>query len=247
MKTLIPCFLLIFVLWSCKNEVQLAFEPHEIRSESCGECPEVVINIPKALNNDPLGQTINNSIKEEILSLLIYDDRAEVSTIEEAILSFKNGYLELKRLYPDEPIGWEAKIDGAITYEDKNILSIRMDSYSFTGGAHGFSTTHFLNFDKDRALEMDTEDLFIDPLEFQAFAEKKFREQENIPATGSINSTGFMFEDDAFYLPRNIGFTKKGLQLIYERYEVASYADGPITLDLPYPEISSFLRIKTAS
>src|SRR5690606_6686808 len=125
-------------------------------------------------------------------SLLIYDDGMEASTIEEAILSFKNGYLELKRRYPDEPIGWEAKIDGILTYEDKNILTIQIDSYSFTGGAHGFSATRFLNFDKNKALEMENGDLFINSMEFQEYAEGKFRDQENIPGTESINSTGFM-------------------------------------------------------
>lgn len=247
MKNLFPCFLLMIALWGCKNEEQLAFEPQEIRSENCTNCPEVIINIPKALNKDPLSETINNALKEEVLSLLIYDDQMEVSTIEEAIISFNNGYLELKNLYPDEPIGWEAKIDGALTYEDKNILTIQVDSYSFTGGAHGISTTRFLNFDKNKALEMEVGELFIDPMEFQAFAEAKFRDQENIPATESINSTGFMFEDDAFYLPQNIGFTKEGLKLIYEQYEVASYADGPIILTLPYKEINPFLRLKIVS
>lgn len=247
MKTIFPCLLLMTVLWSCKNEGQLTFEPQEIRSENCGTCPEVVIKIPKALNDDPLSAAINNAIKEEVLSLLIYDDDMEANTIEEGILSFKNGYVELKNLYPDEPIGWEAKIDGTLTYEDNNILTIQVDSYTFTGGAHGFSTTRFLNFDKNKALEMEAGEIFTDPMEFQAFAEKKFREQENIPISESINSTGFMFEGDQFYLPQNIGFTKDGLQLIYERYEVASYADGPIVLTLPYPEINSFLRLKVGA
>lgn len=247
MKSLFSCFLLLIVLWSCKNETQLAFERQEIKSENCENCPEVTINIPRALNSDPLSATINNALKEEVLSLLIYDDQMEVSTIEEAIVSFNNGYLELKNLYPDEPIGWEAKIDGAVTYEDTNLLTIQVNSYSFTGGAHGLSTTRFLNFDKLRALEMEIAELFINPLEFQIFAEAKFRDQENIPSVGSINATGFMFENDTFYLPQNIGFTPEGLQLIYEPYEVASYADGPIIMTIPYSEINSFLRIKVES
>ena len=247
MKNLFPCLLLMIALWGCKSEERLAFEPQEIRSEDCKDCPKVIINIPRALNNDPLGTTINNALKEEILSLLIYDDQIAVGTIEEAIISFRNGYLELKDRYPDEPIGWEARIDGSLAYEDDHILTIQVDSYTFTGGAHGFSTTRFLNFDKSRALEMDVEELFLDLSEFQVFAEAKFRDQENIPATKSINSTGFMFEDDEFYLPQNIGFTQEGLQLIYERYEVASYADGPIILTLPYPEINPFLRLRIES
>jgi hypothetical protein len=179
-----------------------------------------------------------------VISLLIYDDEIEATNIEEAIQSFKNGYLELKKMYPDEPVGWEADIEGKVTYEDKNILTIQVSSYLFTGGAHGFSATRFLNFDKAKALELETLELFNDPLEFQSFAEGKFRDQEKIPANGSINATGFMFEDDEFYLPENIGFTQEGLQLFYEQYEVASYADGPIILTLKFKELEPYIKFK---
>ena len=52
-----------------------------------------------------------------------------------------------------------------------------------------------------------------------------------------------MFEGDSFYLPQNIGYTQNGLQLFYEQYEVASYADGPITLTVPYIEIEKFMQV----
>ena len=42
-----------------------------------------------------------------------------------------------------------------------------------------------------------------------------------------------MFEEDRFSLPENLGFTPGGLELLYNPYEVASYADGPISLVLP--------------
>ena len=53
-----------------------------------------------------------------------------------------------------------------------------------------------------------------------------------------------MFENDEFYLPNNIGFTKNGLQLIYNQYEVASYADGPMSITLPYAEIRNYLAVE---
>lgn len=247
MKNLLSCLLVILMVWSCKDEERLAFEPMEFNSESCNGCPEVSISIPNALHKDALSTTINTAIREEVISMLIYDDEIEASTIEEAITSFNNGFLELKELYPDEPVGWQALIEGEITYEDLNILSIKLDSYSFTGGAHGFSTTRFLNFDKKRAIELDNAELFKNKEEFTDYAEKQFRVQEEIPESGPINHTGFMFEGDAFYLPVNIGFTTEGLQLIYEQYEVASYADGPITLILPYSQVKSYLKLDIES
>lgn len=244
MKIRFACLLLVLFLWNCEKDDRLTFEPVDFITENCNSCPKVTIHIPRALDDKPISNIINSSVQEEVISLLIYDDEIEATNIEEAIQSFKNGYLELKKMYPDEPVGWEADIEGKVTYEDKNILTIQVNSYSFTGGAHGFSSTRFLNFDKVKGLEMETMELFKDPLEFQNFAEAKFRKQEKIPDTGSINATGFMFEDDKFYIPENIGFTQEGLQLFYEQYEIASYADGPIILTLKYQEIEPYIKFK---
>ena len=244
MKIRFAYFLIVLLLWNCEKDDRLTFEPLDFITEDCNNCPKVTIHIPRALDDKPISNIINNSVKEEVISLLIYDDEIEATNIEEAIQSFKNGYLELKKMYPDEPVGWEADIEGKVTYEDKNILTIQVNAYSFTGGAHGFSSTRFLNFDKAKVLEMETMELFKDPLEFQSFAEGKFRDQEKIPVNGSINATGFMFEDDKFYLPENIGFTQEGLQLFYEQYEVASYADGPIILTLKFKELEPYLKFK---
>jgi hypothetical protein len=65
--------------------------------------------------------------------------------------------------------------------------------------------------------------------------------QEKIPEGEPINSTGYMFERDTFYLPQNIGFTQDGVKLLYNEYEVASYADGPVELLLPYKEVKKYL------
>jgi hypothetical protein len=52
-----------------------------------------------------------------------------------------------------------------------------------------------------------------------------------------------MFEENLFSLPENIGLTAEGIKLHYNQYEVASYADGPIELTLPFPEVKQFLKI----
>ena len=94
---------------------------------------------------------------------------------------------------------------------------------------------------------MEDWELFEDKEGFEQYAETQFRLQQNIPVNNPINSTGFMFEKNHFYLPENIGFTEKGLKLLYNQYEVASFADGPIELTLPYKDIQKFLsgNIKT--
>lgn len=246
MKNLLVYFVFAILVFGCKKEQKetLTFKSTTVQSEPCTACPTVSIAIPEVIEESKLGAAINDAVTQAVILELIYDDTIEVTTLEEAILSFKNGFLELKEMYPDESLGWEAKIDGALSYEDAAVVTLKIDSYIFTGGAHGQSTTRFLNFDKKKGIQLETTELFEDDSKLLAYVESKFRSQEKIPEGSSINSTGFMFENNSFYLPENIGYTKEGIQLLYEQYEVASYAEGPIVLLLPYAEVQSFLKVK---
>ncbi|MGB5610753.1 DUF3298 domain-containing protein [Eudoraea sp.] len=247
MKRNITYLFFLALIVSCQDSGNITFEALTLANTKCQECPEVSIEVPNALGNNKLAKSINRALQEEVISKLTFDDEINAETIQEAIESFTNGYFELKKIYPDETIGWQAKINGMITYEDNELLTIELQSYLFTGGAHGYGSTNFLNFNKKRGKEMDDWELFKDKEGFEQYAETQFRLQHNIPVNKPINSTGFMFEKDHFYLPENIGFTEKGIKLLYNQYEVASYADGPIELTLPYKDIQKFLsgNIKT--
>ncbi|MGJ8738515.1 DUF3298 and DUF4163 domain-containing protein [Zobellia laminariae] len=241
MRTQVTYIILLLVLVGCQKENKLTFETLSLDETRCSECPNVEINIPKALENSKIAESINTAIDEEIIETLNYDDELEATSIKDAVQSFSNGYWELKKLYPEEATSWEAKIEGKVSYENADFISIELNSYIFTGGAHGYSSQHFLNFDKNKAKELENWEIFKDRKDFEQFAEQKFRNQEKIPLEGPINSTGFMFESDTFYLPENIGFTKEGIKLLYNPYEVASYADGPIVLTLPFTDLKPYL------
>ncbi len=254
MKSLLPCLLFFLLFIGCSNKDKLTFETLQISKKGrlpdgreCSDCPKVTIAIPKANENSKVAKSINTALKEEIISVLLFDDELTVNNMEDALTSFNSGYQEMKTLFADESPGWEAKIKGTIIFEDSSILTIALNSYVFTGGAHGYTSKRFLNFDKTKGTELENWELFKSTKEFKQFAEAKFREQEAIPENESINHTGLMFEEDSFYLPENIGFTKNGVQLLYNPYEVASYADGPITLTLPYKSVKPFLVSKTKS
>ena len=243
MKTRWLSLILALILSGCgEEEPQLTFAPVSYSGEQCVQCPKISVNIPEALGKTKIVTAVNTALTEEIIYLLTFDDSVEATTIDEAITSFKNGFLELKNKF-NETIGWEAKIDGKVVYDEADILTLKLDSYIYTGGAHGYGASTFLNFDKQKGIELENDELFKNVVNFQKFAEIKFREKEGIPKDKPINSTGYMFEDEIFKLPETMGFTKDGLQLIYNRYEVASYSDGIIELTLPYDEVDTYLAV----
>ena len=244
MKLLLSSFLFAILLFSCKSDNKITFSEPIIEKNKCTNCPIVEINIPNALPTSKTARTINTALKEELILLLTFDDEKEVSSIETAIASFKNAFLELKEMHISEAIEWEAIINGEVIYENKYVLTIVLNSYIFTGGAHGYNSITYLNFNKDKGVEFENWELFKDKEGFTELVETKFRAQENMKEKTPINATGFMFEDNVFVLPENIGFTEEGMQLLYNPYEVSSYADGSIVINLSYIEIEKYLTIK---
>ncbi len=244
MKNLFFFLLTILPLLGCENEAKLTFETTELKNKSCIDCPKIKITIPRALGETRIAEKVNTTVDEELIYHLKFEDSSNVNSVAQAMASFSQSYQNFKNEFNDEAIGWEANANGEISYENAFLLSLILDTYTFTGGAHGHSESIFLNFDKEKNVELENYQLFKDLEGFIDFAETKFRNDQEIPEQGSINATGFMFSGEVFHLPENLGFTEEGIQLIYNQYEVASYADGPIELLIPYADANQFLKEK---
>ena len=65
----------------------------------------------------------------------------------------------------------------------------------------------------------------------------KFRKKAGISTTADLQEAKFNFTDNKFRLPANIAFTEPGLELHYNKYEVAPHAYGDINITIPYSEL----------
>lgn len=235
--------LLLLVPAACQQPESPGFTSREYLGQVCADCPSVRVYVPEASEEKALGRAVNRGVREEVIEWLDYDEVSGATDIPGAIRAFGEGYRKLLEQFPDEAIGWEATVEGVIALESDELLSLKLDGYIFTGGAHGFTRTRYLNFDKASARELDNRELFRDLPGLEALAEAAFRESQGIEAGAAINSTGFMFEDNQFRLPETIGFEAEGLVLLYNPYEVASYADGPVRVVIPYADAGPYLAL----
>ena len=46
-----------------------------------------------------------------------------------------------------------------------------------------------------------------------------------------------------FELPESLGYSDEGLIILYNPYEIASYAQGIIEFSIPYEDVNSFLNV----
>ncbi|MDC8000925.1 DUF4163 domain-containing protein [Aequorivita todarodis] len=242
--------LIALITMGCDQEKNI-----EISSESFTEkelpicknskCPEVTINYVEVFGDAKVSEKINKKIKNFIFaSLLMGEDCIPTAkTIQEAATGFIEAYNADKAQFPDMAGEYFAEISVNEIYTSKAHLCFEMRQYLFTGGAHGYGTTSFLNIDPKTGEELTSKELFKNSTEFTAFAEKKFRAQQKIAKDQSINDNGFWFENDRFYLPESVGFTQDSLIFVYNQYDIASYADGPIELKIAMKEAEPFLSI----
>jgi|SRR5690554_3684068 len=242
-------FLFSFIAISCDQEKSLEIAPKSFTEGDLNlckdrKCPEITINYVEAFGNNEIAGRINKKLNDFIInSLMISENSPEAAqTIEEASNNFANSYFEDQSRFPDMAGDYFAEVSITEIYNSPELICFEMRQYLYTGGAHGYGTTSFLNIDPETGYEVSTDDVIIDKKKFIAFAESKFRSQQNIDKDQSINEVGFWFEDDTFYLPETVGFTSDSIIFVYNQYDIASYADGPIELKIPLKDAKPFLN-----
>lgn len=247
-KLLLPLFFTTLLI-SCQKETSAPeFEElniDQVSSQDCNpeeeNCAFISINVPWVKNAGARNKTINHHIERHVLNLVDFQEENEFNSLEELSQNFIDNYEASAREFPEYNIPWEASVNGRVLYTSPEIISIEFNLALFTGGAHGYTSRSYLNFDPETGEPFSNEELFTSG--FKDYAEQIFRKKNEIPVEEPINSTGFFFENDSFQLPQNIGFYKNKIILRYNAYEVASYAEGGIQIEIPREEAQNFIRI----
>ncbi|MFD0863444.1 PdaC/SigV domain-containing protein [Sungkyunkwania multivorans] len=245
MKKVLCLLLLVISLIGCEKEATLTFEAIDSKesSDHCDDesCAEIALNYVLAKGDEKVQETINEAIISAILPYLNYSEDEGIETIDAAKRSFFKSFEENKEEFESEA-SWYAFIFGDVSYQTDQLISIRLDVEMYVGGAHGYQSTKYLNFDPKTGNIMEPKDLFEDLDGFIALAEGQFRNKYKIPEVANINSAGFDFENDQFHLPETIGFTKEHIVMTYKPYEIAPYTEGPQSLTIDYATVEEYLK-----
>lgn len=236
-------------LFSCANEAPLTFEQQTLSTNqitACNnkKCPEITVDFDQLIMEHPLAQTINKENQKfvaAIISSAVMPDAYAV-TVQEAVDSFVTNFQHYMGDFPDAVEMYELELENYLGYSDENYLSLITDYYVYTGGAHGYSGQEFLVLDAQTGNQLLLDDIVKDEEAFTQFAEMQFRKQNDIAISEPINSTGFWFDEDAFYLSETYGFTQDGFEIIYQVYDITSYAEGPVTLSFTWDQIKPYLK-----
>ena len=225
------------LLFNCSEDIKTTFSDINISTENNNI---VEVNIPKALGNQEITDSINYEIEKSVIEALVFGEQSNIQlkTIEESIIAFNQEYNTFKADFPESSQIWEAQIDGEVLFQSSEIISISITSYVDTGGAHGILNISVLNFNSITGNRISNKDLFTDFDGFKAIAQTYFYQE--------IKENDVVFDQNKFELPTNIGYTDDGLVLLYNTYEIAPYSTGIIEFAIPFKAIESYLVFNSA-
>lgn len=245
---LLSLFLLSVFFFSCSDAPLLTetqrLDQNTIAACNDKPCPQVTLDYIKYSGEQEVILPINTKIEQFIIhSLYLGDPESEptATNAQESMEQFIKDYWRDTSEFPDIN-EYVAEIAIAETFRSKELAAVALSQYTYIGGAHGNGTVRYLIFDIATGEIITNEQLIKDKEGLANLAEQQLRKDFQMDAYVNLNSEIFWFKNDTFYLSDNIGFEKGKMVIHYDQYEIASYADGPIDIELSLKDVTHFLE-----
>ena len=129
-------------------------------------------------------------------------------------------------------------VDGEVTHQSSEVISIALNTYKNTGGAHGNSIISFLNFNPLDGALYTKEDVLEYMDDLKILVKKHFQK-----AVEEETESGIELEKGSFKLPETIGFSEEGIICVYNQHELEAYSLKMLEFTIPFNEVSKYLLI----
>lgn len=124
--------------------------------------------------------------------------------------------------------------NGILLYKDSEIMSYEINSYIYSGGAHGNSSVNYFVFDLKTGKRLAERDIFKENYE-KKIIEILLKKLENEECYKN-------FYFDALRPNNNFFIDQQGITYFFNSYEIASFACGFYKVFIPFEEISEILK-----
>lgn len=220
------------------------FEQRKVEKEAClnGECAKIILAYPFFKGSAESADFLNVHVEQQMVMFLNIGENQEIVPLDSAVSAFLDSYIAFKKDF-DSPQEWEITVDSKVTFQEKTLISIVFDSFSFTGGAHPNTYKMYLNFDLVTNSLLKNDELILDKNALLTLAEAKFKDYHDVPDSVTLEKEGsfFLENDRDFFLPAAMGFEGKEFVLFFNPYEIGPYVMGSTELRFTKEEINGLV------
>ncbi|MFD2569557.1 DUF3298 domain-containing protein [Spirosoma soli] len=192
--------------------------------------------------NDTLRRVAVGSITGWLDSTTVADNPTAQTDLAQAATLFAADYETMLKEMGGLGGCWELKTKADTVYAGEKALSVKFETYAYTGGAHPNSNLSFYTFDRETGRSLTLGDMVSDTTALLGVVEKAFRKQQELLPQYNLEERGYFLRDGRFFLPANVAMGRDGMIFYYNPYEIAAYAVGPIQVTVPYEQLNGILR-----
>ena len=191
--------------------------------------------------NDRLRELATASITDWLDSAVVAQNPTARTNLAQAANLFADDYQNM--LEDMDGIGgcWELTTTADTAFSNASVITFRLNTYAYTGGAHPNSNQSLYTFDRSTGRELSLTDMVADTAALVGIVEKAFRKQQQLAPTDNLEEQGYFLHDGQFFLPTNVALGRQGMIFYYNPYEIAAYAVGPIEVIVPYEKLNGIL------
>ncbi len=160
---------------------------------------------------------------------------------------FISEYRDFINDMPDYKVPWDYREKFEVIEINLPYVAAQFDFYSFTGGAHGNTTTNYYNFDVENQTILEYDKLFTDQEKsaLDEIGEKILRAKYKVKENEKLTDAGFWFgKNKGFSLNGNFLILHDGLKFLFNQYEIAPYSMGQIEIFIPKEKLPESVREK---
>ena len=205
-------------------------------------CPEIEIKYLKTNHNwinDIANKRINNLVVNskptESAPITIKSNQADVkNAIDGFVMS------QFADLPEDSVFVYNLMVTPEYLGHVNDFEMFEIDSYVFTGGAHGMPYSEYLVFDQKTKKQIQLADMLQSGKKsrFKALAYDAYKDWVK-----TVDKDVASYEKNwPFTLSDNVTLTDKGIDIRYQHYSIGPYAYGMPVLSIPYSKLGGIIK-----
>lgn len=186
----------------------------------------------------PVLSGLENKTKQDQINAVFKNYIDKISN-EMKKCSLKNSKNNTENQTPLTP--YTATTDFEVKHIGKSIISLYINYYQYTGGAHGMHGKKPFNFDLTSGRQLELKDIFKIGTDYKKLLSVEIEKQ--------MKQKQVHYFDDAAYTIKSLPntqpfyFTNTGIVIYYGLYEITPYADGPQEFTIPYDYVKDYLIV----
>ncbi|MBC7773863.1 MAG: DUF3298 and DUF4163 domain-containing protein [Phycisphaerae bacterium] len=204
-------------------------------------CAAFKISYPVFSGGDAAtAEALNKSVQNYVLSAVGGNGQSSFAqALDSAGQQFIQMFTDDLKDIPEISMGYSTEITDTVSLLNSKVVTIQMDGYSFTGGAHPNPFGLLLSYDLTKgAKPLEITDLVSDTNAVRPALEKAYKILKGLKETDPLGDVVYP-EIKQIPMPANVGVAAEGIRFFYNAYEIAPYAVGAGDVLLTWEQLGS--------